>query len=172
MQTRLLEEKATFSDDALNLQVMGRAVEQPDGLRTELDIGDDNELIRETSFILGSEASLGSLGYHWDITEDSRDSLPLPPTNIPYECEVVGKSALESLGICHCDCPSDALRGRRISFDELHIGTYPISWGQLTMPRFFSFAATMVGVCETRAAPSDNELTELKKGPDRRRENS
>ncbi|EGI61752.1 hypothetical protein G5I_09969 [Acromyrmex echinatior] len=49
MQTCLLAEKATnFSENALNLQAAGRTIKQPDGLRIELDIGDDNKLIRET----------------------------------------------------------------------------------------------------------------------------
>ena len=47
MQVRSLVEKAAnFSEDVLNLQVVGGTIEQPDELRIELNIG-DNELIRE-----------------------------------------------------------------------------------------------------------------------------
>jgi len=45
MQARLLAEKAiNFSEGALNFQTAGRVVEQPNGLRIELNIG--NELIK------------------------------------------------------------------------------------------------------------------------------
>ena len=53
----------------------------------------------------------------------------------------MGKSALESLGVRHYDCPSDAFRGRRISFDKSLTETYPISWGQLTVSHY-SFQST------------------------------
>jgi len=47
MQVRSLAKKAAnFSEDVLNLQVVGGTIEQPDELRIELNIG-DNELIRE-----------------------------------------------------------------------------------------------------------------------------
>ncbi|XP_011054942.1 PREDICTED: uncharacterized protein LOC105146411 [Acromyrmex echinatior] len=39
-----------------------------------------------------------------------------------------GQIGTESLGVRHCDCSSDALRRRRISFHESPTGTYPISW--------------------------------------------
>ena len=47
MQVRSLAEKAAnFSEGVLNFQVIGGTIEQPDELRIELNIG-DNELIRE-----------------------------------------------------------------------------------------------------------------------------
>ncbi|EGI65142.1 hypothetical protein G5I_06320 [Acromyrmex echinatior] len=44
-----------------------------------------------------------------------------------------GQIGTESLGVRHCDCSSDALRRRRISFHESPTGTYPISWATNTL---------------------------------------